>query len=91
MAREAVWITGVGACSALGMGAIALADALEQGHSGVRLHAGEPKRGLAPYAAADVTDPLGQHLPPGQRNLYDRHSLLALTDSAVLLTVAKLP
>ena len=78
MSREAVWITGVGACSALGMGATALADALEQGRSGVRLQAGQPERGLAPFAAANVTDTLGQHLPPAQRNLHDRHGLLAL-------------
>jgi 3-oxoacyl-(acyl-carrier-protein) synthase len=44
MSGEEIWITGIGACSALGPDAQALADALESGRSGVRLHAGDPGR-----------------------------------------------
>lgn len=77
-----VLITGLGAISALGLGADALADALQAGRSGVRAHPGSPVHTLAPFAAADVTEPLAVGMPPAQRNLYDRHSLLALEAAA---------
>jgi len=91
MHGEAIWITGIGACSALGTDAEALADALEAGRSGVRLHAGDPARGLSPFAAASIETPLGQDMPPAQRNLYDRHSLLALQAASQAWHQAALP
>lgn len=75
--HEPVWITGLGACSALGADATALAEALEQGRSGVRLQAGAPAQGVPPFVAAAVTAPLGQGLSTAQRALCDRHSLMA--------------
>lgn len=75
--HEPVWITGLGACSALGADATALAEALEQGRSGVRLQAGAPAQGVPPFVAAAVTAPLGQGLGAAQRALCDRHSLMA--------------
>jgi 3-oxoacyl-[acyl-carrier-protein] synthase II len=91
MRREPVWITGIGACSALGTDAQALADALESGRSGITSQPGDPARGLAPHAAALVTQPLGQDLAPAQRNLYDRHSLMALAASREAWAQAGLP
>ncbi|SEL84299.1 3-oxoacyl-[acyl-carrier-protein] synthase II [Roseateles sp. YR242] len=91
MSGEEIWITGIGACSALGPDADALAEALEAGRSGVRLHPGEPSRGLMPFAAAAIDSPLGQDMPPAQRNLYDRHSLMALQAAAQAWTQAALP
>lgn len=90
-AQEPVWITGIGACSALGESADALAEALEAGRSGVSLQPGDPARGLAPFAAAAISRPLGQALPPAQRNLYDRHGLMALQAAAEAWTQAGLP
>jgi 3-oxoacyl-[acyl-carrier-protein] synthase II len=89
--REAVWITGVGACSALGHSADALAGALEQGRSGVRLHDGDPATGLAAYAAASIAEPLGTQLSPAQRNLHDRHALMALQAAEEAWLQAGLP
>ncbi|MBO9686865.1 MAG: beta-ketoacyl-[acyl-carrier-protein] synthase family protein [Mitsuaria chitosanitabida] len=88
---EAIWITGIGACSALGPDADALADALEQGRSGIALQPGEPTRGVPPFAAAAVTLALGQEMPPAQRNLHDRHSLMALHAAREAWTHAGLP
>lgn len=89
--HEPVWITGLGACSALGPDADALADALEQGRSGVRLQPGAPGRGLPPFAAAAVTGPLGQGLPLNERTLSDRHSLMALQAAGEAWGQAGLP
>lgn len=89
--RETVWITGIGACSALGPDAESLADALEQGRSGVRLQPGDAARGLRPYAAACIATPLGEALAPAQRSLHDRHSLLALQAAAEAWAQAGLP
>lgn len=91
MRPEPVWITGLGACSALGVGAQALADALDSARSGITRQEGEPARGLGPFAAAAVSHALGQALPPAQRNLYDRHSLMALEASAEAWAQAGLP
>ncbi|ALV05298.1 beta-ketoacyl-[acyl-carrier-protein] synthase family protein [Roseateles depolymerans] len=91
MSGEEIWITGIGACSALGPDADSLADALESGVSGVRLHAGDPERGLMPFAAASIETPLGQEMPPAQRNLYDRHSLMALQAAAQAWQQSGLP
>ncbi|UXH79228.1 beta-ketoacyl-[acyl-carrier-protein] synthase family protein [Roseateles amylovorans] len=91
MSAEQIWITGIGAFSALGPDADALAQALETGHSGVSLQPGDPARGLAPFAAAVIDTPLGQEMPPAQRNLYDRHSLMALRASAQAWAQAGLP
>ncbi len=91
MSAEQIWITGIGALSALGPDADALAQALEAGRSGVSLQPGEPSRGLAPFAAAVIDTPLGQAMPPAQRNLYDRHSLMALQAAAEAWTQAGLP
>jgi 3-oxoacyl-[acyl-carrier-protein] synthase II len=88
---EAVWITGIGACSALGPDADALADALAQGRSGIALQPGDPEHGVAPFAAAAVTQPLGQEMPPAQRNLHDRHSLMALQAAREAWTQSGLP
>lgn len=59
-----VWVTGLGAISALGVGADALADALLAGRSGVTAQAGSEEHGLKPFAAAAVTVPLAPGLPP---------------------------
>lgn len=91
MSVEAVWITGIGACSALGPDAAALADALAQGRSGIALQPGEPTRGVPPFAAAAVTEPLGMDMPPAQRNLHDRHSLMALQAAREAWTQSGLP
>ncbi|MDH0864131.1 beta-ketoacyl-[acyl-carrier-protein] synthase family protein [Mitsuaria sp. GD03876] len=91
MSVEAVWITGIGACSALGPDAGSLADALAQGRSGIALQPGEPTRGVPPFAAAAVTEPLGQDMPPAQRNLHDRHSLMALQAAREAWTQSGLP
>lgn len=88
---QAVWITGVGAVSALGRGVQRLGDALMACESGVRWHPGQPELGLAPYAAADVKEAVGQTLPPAQRTLCDRHSLLALEAAAEAWQQAGLP
>ena len=82
MSPPRVWITGLGACSALGPTAEALAEALEQGHSGVRRFGGDAARGLDDYVAAAVTETLGAGLPPAQLNLYDRNALLGLHAAA---------
>jgi len=89
--RQHVWVTGLGACSALGPTAEALAEALEQGRSGVRRHAGKPERGLDDYVAAAVTQALGAGLPPAQLNLYDRSSLLSLQAAQEAWAQAGLP
>lgn len=75
---ETVWVTGLGACSALGSSVEALTEAVELGRSGVRLHAGDPSRGLPDYAAAAVEQDLTLGMAPAQRNLYDRSSLLGM-------------
>ncbi len=86
-----VVITGLGAISALGSGADALSDALEAGRSGVTAQPGSPAHGLAPFAAASIAAPLGAAMPPAQRNLYDRHSLMALEAAAQAWAQAGLP
>jgi len=86
-----VWITGLGAISALGAGADALADALLAGQSGITAQAGSEEHALRPYAAAAVTQPLAVGMPPAQRNLYDRHSLMALEAAAEAWAQAGLP
>jgi 3-oxoacyl-(acyl-carrier-protein) synthase len=86
-----IWITGLGAISALGVGADALADGLQAGRSGVTAQPGSEAHALRPFAAAVVTTPLAAHLPPAQRNLYDRHSLLALEAAAEAWAQAGLP
>lgn len=86
-----VWITGLGAVSALGQGADALADALLAGRSGVAAKPGSEEHALRPYAAAAVTVPLAAGMPPAQRNLYDRHGLLALEAAAEAWAQAGLP
>ncbi|PIM54082.1 hypothetical protein CS062_06325 [Roseateles chitinivorans] len=91
MSAQAVWITGIGACSALGPDAASFADALAQGRSGIALQPGDPARGVAPFAAAAVTQPLGQDMPPAQRNLHDRHSLMALQAAGEAWAQAGLP
>ncbi len=91
MNAEAVWITGIGACSALGPDAASFADALAQGRSGIALQPGDPARGVAPFAAAAVTQALGQDMPPAQRNLHDRHSLMALQAASEAWAQSGLP
>ncbi|CAM3979918.1 beta-ketoacyl-[acyl-carrier-protein] synthase family protein [Roseateles saccharophilus] len=86
-----VWITGLGAVSALGQGADALADALLAGRSGVSAQPGSEEHALRPYAAAAVTVPLAPGMPPAQRNLYDRHGLLALEAAAEAWAQSGLP
>ena len=86
-----VWITGLGAVSALGVGADTLADALLAGRSGVTAQPGSEEHGLKPYASATVTVPLAAGMPPAQRNLYDRHSLMALEAAAEAWAQAGLP
>lgn len=86
-----VWITGLGAVSALGRGVAALSQALQAGRSGITAQPGSPAHALRPHAAAVVTEPLGAHLPPAQRNLYDRHSLMALEAAAEAWAQAGLP
>lgn len=88
---SAVWITGLGAVSALGLGAGPLSEALEAGRSGITAQAGSEAHGLKPFAAATVTAPLAPGLPPAQRNLYDRHSLMALEAAAEAWAQAGLP
>ena len=89
--RDAVWITGLGACCALGQDAETVADALEQGRSGVRLQPGDAAHGVAPFPAAAVETALGAAMPPAQRNLYDRHGLMALQAADEAWTQAGLP
>lgn len=91
MSAEAVWITGIGACCALGPDAASLADALAQGRSGISLQPGDPARGVPPFAAAAITEPLGLDMPPAQRNLHDRHSLMALQAAREAWTQSGLP
>lgn len=86
-----VWITGLGAISALGAGADTLADALLDGRSGVTAQPGSEAHALRPFAAAVVTQPLAPGMPPAQRNLYDRHSLMALEAAAQAWAHAGLP
>jgi len=86
-----VWITGLGAISALGAGADTLADALLAARSGITAQPGSDEHLLKPYAAAAVTVPLAPGLPPAQRNLYDRHSLMALEAAAEAWAQAGLP
>jgi 3-oxoacyl-(acyl-carrier-protein) synthase len=86
-----VWITGLGAVSALGAGSEALADALAAGRSGITAQPGSEEHALKPFAAAAVTVPLAPGLPPAQRNLYDRHSLMALEAAAEAWAQAGLP
>lgn len=86
-----VWITGLGAVSALGQGADALTDALQAGRSGIAAQPGSEEHALRPYAAAAVTVPLAVGMPPAQRNLYDRHGLLALEAAAEAWAQAGLP
>jgi 3-oxoacyl-(acyl-carrier-protein) synthase len=87
----AVWITGLGAISALGAGADKLADALLAGRSGITAQPGSEEHALKPHAAAAVTVPLAPGMPPSQRNLYDRHSLMALEAAAEAWAQAGLP
>jgi 3-oxoacyl-(acyl-carrier-protein) synthase len=84
-------ITGLGAVSALGQGADALADALLSGRSGVSAQPGSPEHALNPFAAAAVTTPLGAGMAPAQRNLHDRHSLMALEAAAEAWAQSGLP
>ncbi|KAK6027496.1 Beta-ketoacyl synthase protein [Ostertagia ostertagi] len=86
-----VWITGLGAVSALGAGADTLADALLAGRSGITAQPGSEAHALKPFAAAVVTEPLGADMPPAQRNLYDRHSLMAMQAAAEAWAQAGLP
>lgn len=86
-----VWITGLGAVSAFGHGAGTLADALQDGRSGVTAQPGSAEHALAPYAAAAVTAPLAAGMPPAQRNLYDRHGLMALEAAAEAWAQSGLP
>ena len=86
-----IWITGLGAISALGAGADTLADALLAGRSGVTAQPGSEEHALKPFAAAAVTAPLAVGMPPAQRNLYDRHSLMALEAAAEAWAQAGLP
>jgi len=86
-----VWITGLGAVSTFGHGADTLADALQAGRSGVTAQPGSAEHGLAPFAAAAVTAALGAGMPPAQRNLHDRHSLMALEAAAEAWAQAGLP
>ena len=88
---EPLWITGIGAVSALGSDADCLAQSLEAGRSGVRLQAGDPERGVRPFAGASVEQPLGESMPPAQRSLHDRHSLMALQAAAEAWSQAGLP
>jgi 3-oxoacyl-(acyl-carrier-protein) synthase len=87
----AVWITGLGAVSALGQGVDALADALAAGRSGVSAQPGSEEHALKPFAAAAVSAPLAVGMPPAQRNLYDRHGLLALEAAAEAWAQSGLP
>ncbi|MFG6486416.1 beta-ketoacyl-[acyl-carrier-protein] synthase family protein [Roseateles sp. BYS78W] len=86
-----IWITGLGAISALGAGADTLADALQAGRSGITAQPGSEEHALRPYAAAAVTVPLAVGMPPAQRNLYDRHSLMALEAAAEAWAQSGLP
>lgn len=86
-----IWITGLGAVSALGSGADALADALLAGRSGVTAQPGSEAHALKPFAAAAVAEPLGAGMAPAQRNLFDRHSLMALQAAAEAWAQAGLP
>ncbi|MEE8613914.1 MAG: beta-ketoacyl-ACP synthase, partial [Roseateles sp.] len=63
----AVWITGLGAVSALGQGVDALADALAAGRSGVSAQPGSEEHALKPFAAAAVSAPLAVGMPPAHR------------------------
>lgn len=84
-------VTGLGAVSALGSGAQALVEALLDGRSGVSAQPGSPEHGLAPHAAAVVSAPLGSGMAPAQRNLHDRHGLLALEAASEAWAQAALP
>ncbi len=86
-----VWITGLGAVSALGLGAEALEDALLAGRSGISAQPGRDEVALKPHAAAPVTAALGADMPPAQRNLHDRHGLMALEAAAEAWAQAGLP
>ena len=85
-----VWITGLGAVSALGLGAEALADALQLGRSGVSAQPGRDEVALKPHAAAPVTPALGADIPPAHRNLHARHRLMALEAAAEAWARARL-
>jgi len=84
-------ITGLGAVSALGSGADALAAGLQAGRSGITAQPGSPAHALHPYAAAVLATPLGAGMAPAQRNLYDRHSLMAMEAAAEAWAQAGLP
>jgi 3-oxoacyl-(acyl-carrier-protein) synthase len=84
-------ITGLGAVSGLGSGADALAASLQAGRSGIAAQPGSPAHALNPYAAAVVATPLGAGMAPAQRNLYDRHSLMAMEAAAEAWAQAGLP
>jgi 3-oxoacyl-(acyl-carrier-protein) synthase len=86
-----VCITGLGAVSAFGHGADTLVDALQAGRSGITAQPGSAEHALAPFAAAAVTAPLATGMPPAQRNLYDRHGLMALEAAAEAWAQAGLP
>ena len=86
-----IWITGVGAVSALGRGAPVLADALQDGRSGVQAQPGSPEHALEPFAAATVGNSLADEMPPAQRSLHDRHGLMALEAAAEAWAHAGLP
>lgn len=86
MGRERIWITGRGVVSPLGRTPEALADALEQRRSGVRLLAGDAAMGLTPYsclgatlqAEPDTATLLDPAWPAALNTLLDRTSVLAL-------------
>jgi 3-oxoacyl-(acyl-carrier-protein) synthase len=84
-------ITGMGAISALGAGVAAQTEALEAGRSGITAQPGSEEHALRPFAAGVVATPLAVGMPPAQRNLYDRHSLLALEAAAEAWAQAGLP
>lgn len=86
-----VWVTGLGAVSALGSGAQALADGCEAGRSGVAAQPGSEAHMLKPFAAAAVSVPLAAGMAPAQRNLFDRHGLMALEAAAEAWAQAGLP
>lgn len=85
-AMERVWVTGRGVQSPLGHTPEALADALEQCRSGVRLLAGDAAMGLTPYSCLGATlqaEPDTEALfdpswPASLNAMLDRTSVLAL-------------
>jgi len=79
-----VWITGRGVYSPIGTTPDALADALEQQHSGLRLLAGDAAMGLTPYSC--VGAPLA--MEPATAALVDPawpNALVSLLDRSAVL------